>query len=175
MCPFHSGGFLAGVLSGPVDAPAAAAVGGALTGLVIGLGQWLAARRRLDAARWIPATTIGMSAGLLMGAAAVGYRTGLPDLALMGALTGLLLGVAQALALPARVRNRWMWAVAMPALWALGWAVSTLIGVDVEAQYTVFGSAGAIAVSALAGLLLQALLPSEPTWRPTTIERTMAR
>ena len=45
-----------------------------------------------------------MGLGLLLGASIVGYRTSLADLALMGALTGLVLGVAQAIALPRHTR-----------------------------------------------------------------------
>ena len=56
-----------------------------------------------------------MGLGLLLGATVVGFGTSLADLALMGALTGLLLGVAQALALPRGTRHRWVWAAAMPA------------------------------------------------------------
>ena len=52
------------------------------------------------AGRWILATAVGMGLGLLFGATVVGFGTSLADLALMGALTGLLLGVAQTLALP---------------------------------------------------------------------------
>ena len=61
--------------------------------------------------------------------AAVDYRTSLADLALMGALTGVVLGAAQALALPRRDPTRWVWAAAMPVLWALGWTVTTLGGI----------------------------------------------
>lgn len=150
---------LAGMaVAGPVDDLIAAVLGGAVTGLVIGIGQSLVGRGRLvPPARWIPATALGMAVGLGIGAAAVGYRTSLADLALMGVLTGVPLGIAQALALPSTTRRRWLWAVSTPALWALGWTVTTLIGVDVETQYTVFGAAGAVTFSALSGLVLLAL------------------
>ena len=55
-----------------------------------------------------------MGLGLLIGATVVGFGTDLADLALMGALTGLPLGIAQAMALPARSRFRWVWAAVMP-------------------------------------------------------------
>ena len=77
----------------------------------------------------------------------------------MGLIAGVALGLAQAVAVPRTARRRWAWAVAMPALWALGWAISTSIGVEVGDQFTVFGSSGAVTVSALLGLLLQHLLP----------------
>ncbi len=47
----------------------------------------------------------------------------------------------------------------MPALWALGWTVTTLGGIHVEEQFTIFGLYGALTFSALSGLLLHRLLP----------------
>lgn len=116
---FPLAGLAGTAVAGRVDSPLAALLGGTVTGLVIGAGQTVVSRRRLDPRWWIPATAIGMGLGLLLGAAAVGYRTSLADLALMGALTGLVLGVAQAIALPRETRLRWAWAAAMPVLWAL--------------------------------------------------------
>jgi hypothetical protein len=100
-----------------------------------------------------------MGLGLLLGASVVDYGTSLPDLALMGVLTGLFLGPAQALALPRQAQRRWLWAAAMPGLWGLGWAVTTLGQIHVEQQFTIFGAYGAITFSALSGLLLHVLLP----------------
>ncbi len=148
---------------GHVDSAAAALVGGAVAGLVVGAGQALASRRRLDPRRWIPATGVGMGIGLLVGAWVVDYGTSLADLALMGALTGVLLGPAQALALPRRTRMRWAWAAAMPALWSLGWTVTTVGQIHVEEQFTIFGAYGALTFSALSGLLLHVLLPVHTT------------
>jgi hypothetical protein len=149
-------------VAGRVDSPLAALLGGAVAGLVIGLGQTLASLGRLDIRRWVPATGLGMGLGLLLGAVTVGYGTSLADLALMGALTGLILGPAQALALPRGTHRRWLWAAAMPALWALGWTATTLGGIAVEEQFTVFGAYGAVTFSALSGLLLLLLLPDRP-------------
>jgi hypothetical protein len=156
---FPLAGLAGTAVVGRVDSPLAALVGGAVAGLGIGLGQVLASRGRLDVRRWVPATAAGMGLGLLLGATVVGYGTSLPDLALMGALTGLVLGPAQALALPREARARWAWAAALPALWALGWTTTTLGGIAVDEQFTVFGAYGAITFSALSGLLLQVLLP----------------
>jgi hypothetical protein len=146
-------------VAGRVDGLLAALIGGAVAGLVIGAGQALLSRRRLDPLRWVPATAIGMGSGLLVGAWAVGYRTSLSDLVLMGAITGVVLGIAQAVALPGAARHRWAWAAAMPVLWALGWTATTLGGIDVDRQFTVFGAYGAITFSALSGLLLHRVVP----------------
>ena len=146
-------------VAGRVDSPLAALVGGAVAGLVIGVAQALLSRGRLDIRRWAPATAIGMGLGLLLGAVTVGYETSLADLAVMGALTGVLLGAAQAAALPAHARRRWLWAAALPVLWALGWTATTLGGISVDVQFTVFGAYGAVTFCALSGLLLHVLLP----------------
>jgi hypothetical protein len=156
---FPLAGLAGTAVAGRVDSPLAALLGGVVTGLVIGLGQALASRGSLDIRLWVPATGVGMGVGLLLGASVVGYGTSLADLALMGALTGLVLGPAQALALP-RGTRRWAWTAALPALWALGWTVTTLGGISVDQQFTVFGAYGAITFSALSGLLLQFVLPS---------------
>ncbi|MEV6211631.1 hypothetical protein [Kitasatospora sp. NPDC051914] len=157
---FPVSGLAGRAVAGPVDSLPAAMAGGAVTGLVLGLGQSLAARRRLDPRRWVPATGAGMALGLALGAAVVGYRTSPGALAVMGAFTGLLLGPAQALALPRDAVRRWAWALALPPLWATGWSVTALAGVGVGARFTVFGATGALAFSALSGLLLDRILPA---------------
>ena len=173
---------LAGVagtaVAGRVDNPLSALIGGAVAGLVIGAAQALLSRRRLDLRRWAPATAVGMGAGLLLGAAAVGYRTSLAALLVMGAVTGLLLGVAQAAALASAIgRRRWIWGAAMPILWVLGWTATTLGGIDVAQQFTVFGAYGALTFSALSGVLLHYLLPygaaSGPRSASTPVEATV--
>jgi hypothetical protein len=156
---FPLAGLAGTAVAGRVDNPLSALGGGAVAGLVIGAGQALLSRRRLAIHRWVPATSVGMGVGLLFGASVVGYRTSLADLALMGALTGVVLGVAQTLALPRHTHLRWVWAAAMPILWALGWTVTTLGSIDVDQQFTNFGAYGAITFSALSGLLLHRLLP----------------
>jgi hypothetical protein len=163
---FPIAGLAGTAVAGRVDDAGAALIGGTVTGLVIGVAQTLVSRRRLDPLRWLPASAVGMGAGLLLGAWAVDYRTSLADLAVMGALTGLVLGPAQALALPPRTAHRWIWAVAMPVLWALGWTVTTLAGIHVEEQFTIVGVSGALTFAALSGLLLHRLLPFQETTPP---------
>jgi hypothetical protein len=173
---FPVAGLAGTAAAGRVDSPIAALLGGLVAGAVLGAGQALVSRRRLDPRTWIPATAIGMSLGLLLGALVVGYRTSLTDLAVMGAITGVALGVAQAVALPRRTRARWAWAALMPALWSLGWVVSTLIlTTSVDAQFTIFGASGAFTFSALSGLLLHRLLVYRPVAppEPTPVRVTM--
>jgi hypothetical protein len=163
---FPIAGLAGTAVAGRVDDPLSALSGGAVAGLVLGAGQSLASRGRLDIRKWAPATASGMGLGLLLGAAAVGYQTALGDLVLMGALTGLVLGPAQALVLPRGTRTRWLWVAAVPPLWALGWTATTLGGIDVDKQWTIYGAYGAITFSALSGLLLFRLLPDRAAARP---------
>jgi hypothetical protein len=160
---FPIAGVAGRVVAGRVDSPIAALVAGLVTGAVIGAGQCLFSRGRLRLLPWVLATALGMGLGLLLGATVVGFETSLADLAVMGALTGVVLGIAQAVALPAQTRRRWLWAAAMPPLWALGWMVTTLAGIPVEEQVTIFGASGAVTFSALSGLLLYGLLLPRPT------------
>jgi hypothetical protein len=160
---FIVGGAAATLLVGRIDDPVAALVGGAVAGAVIGTGQWLAARGRLgDPRAWVPATALAMGAGVLVAGAALGYGTGLRDLALRGAITGLVIGAVQAYLLRRRMSRAWIWAAAMPPLWALGWTVTTLGGIDVGRQFVVFGAYGALTVTVLLGLLLEWLTSDAP-------------
>ena len=156
---FIVGGAIAIAVTGPVTSLTTALGGGALAGAVLGAGQWLALRGRLPKLElWIPATAIGQAVGLAAGATLVGYRTGLQDLAIQGAITGLGVGVLQALVLRPHVATWFWWAIAMPPLWALGWVVTTAAGIRVDQQFTNFGASGAIVVTILSGLLLVQLL-----------------
>ena len=159
---FIIGGALATAVTGRINDVSSALLGGLIAGAVIGAGQWLVARRLLDPRTWIPATAVAMSIGLGVGAWVVGYGTSLGELALMGAITGIPLGAAQAYLLRDRVANAWVWAVAVPLLWALGWTVTTAGGIDVDQQFAVFGAYGAITFMALSGVLLDWLRATTP-------------
>jgi hypothetical protein len=155
---FPLGGLLA-ELVGPVDGPTAAIAGGALTGLTIGAVQaWALRPDGISPVPWIGATTAGLAVGLGVGAAAVDYGTTAGDLAVQGAVCGLAVGLAQAVVLRARLGDvAFLWAPALAGVWALGWTITSAIGVDVERQYTVFGSSGAIVVTLVTMVLPFAL------------------
>jgi uncharacterized membrane protein len=168
---FPIAGILAEALTGRINDVGSALIGGMIAGAVIGTGQWLVARRLLgNPQTWIPATALAMGIGLAVGAWVVGYGTSLGELALMGAITGIPLGVAQAYLLRDRLANAWVWAAAMPLLWALGWTVSTFIGVSVDQQFAVFGASGAITFMALSGVLLDRLRAATSSPAASTLD-----
>ena len=152
---FPLGGLTAMFLSGPVDSVASAIIGGLLTGTVLGTAQALA--MRFDSRRlltWVVATAAGLASGLAVGASVVDFRTELSDLVLQGAISGLAVGAAQSLALLRRTGPvAFLWSAYVAAAWAIGWAVTTSVGVQVEDQFTVFGAAGAVTVTVLTAVL----------------------
>ena len=152
---FPLGGLTAMVLSGPVDATLAAITGGLLTGTVLGTAQALAMRfDRRDLLTWVLTTAAGLATGLAIGASVVDFRTGLGDLVLQGAISGLAVGIAQALALVRRTGPvAFLWPAYLAATWSIGWAVTTAVGVQVDEQFTVFGAAGAVTVTLLTAVL----------------------
>jgi hypothetical protein len=154
---FPLAGYAGWGIGGHVDGVAPALIGGAVTGAGIGLVQWMFLRRDLDIGPvWIAATGVALAAGLSIGAAVVGYETTASQLAIMGAISGAPVGIAQGILLRDRFSLWHAWMVAMPALFALGWVTTESFGIDVANQFTVFGASGCIVFGLLSGLLLMA-------------------
>lgn len=156
-------GLIGGAVSGPVDAPLPALIGGVLTGAGLGAVQWLVARDTFgDGWIWIATSALAYGFGLVAGAAVVGYETDLGSLAAMGAISGVALGVGQGIALTQQGHRELglAWAAAMPVLLAAGWVATTLGGIDVDQQFTVFGAIGAVVFMILSGLVLARFPPS---------------
>jgi hypothetical protein len=152
---FPLGGFAATLVVGAVDNLTAALIGGLITGTILGAAQsWAMGRGGPPALQWIAATAIGLTAGFGVGSAVVDYRTSLAALIVQGAISGLVVGIAQALVLRHRVgRLALVWPAALPVVWAFGWVVTTSIGIAVDQQFIVFGASGALVVTALTAVL----------------------
>jgi hypothetical protein len=151
---FPLAGVAARVVAGNIDSTTAAVVGGLAAGAVLGVVQvGIGGIDAGDRLRWIGATSVGLAAGLGVGASVVGFDTDTASLVLMGAVTGAGVGIAQAASIPMRPIDRVAWAVATPALWAGGWLLTSQVIVDADRQHALFGSSGALAVTLLAGVL----------------------
>ena len=155
---FPIGGLIADLVVDGVDSVGAALVAGLITGAIIGAAQWFALRRWVSWL-WIPATSAGIAVGLAAGAALVDYGIDRGDLVLMGAVTGVGVGVLQALVLARhRIAGAFWWAVANPPAWALGWLVTSyVITRNVEERFPNFGASGALVFGLLTWLLLAVL------------------
>ena len=156
---FPIGGLLADLAVNGVDSVGTALVGGLITGVVIGAAEWFALRRWISWL-WVAATTLGFAAGLTAGTAIVDYGIGRGDIVLMGAVTGVGVGVLQALVLARhRVSGAFWWAVANPPAWAVGWLVTSyVISRNVKEQFTIFGASGAIVFGLLTWFVVAMLL-----------------
>ncbi len=156
---FPIGGLLADLVVDGVDSVGTALVGGLIAGVVIGAAEWFALRHWVSWL-WIAATPLGLAAGLSAGAALVDYGISRGDIVLMGAVTGVGVGVLQALVLARhRVPGAFWWAVANPPAWALGWLITSyVISRNVKEQFTNFGAGGALVFGLLTWLVLALLL-----------------
>jgi hypothetical protein len=171
---FPIGGYIADLAINGVDSVATAITGGVIAGAVIGAAEWFVLRERISWL-WIPATAVGMAIGLAAGAALVDYGIGRGDVVLMGAVTGIGVGVLQALVLARHgIAGAFWWAVANPPLWALCWLVTSyVITANVKEQFANFGGSGAIVFGLLTWVLLAALFRASDrdvstTTAPTT-------
>jgi hypothetical protein len=155
---FPIGGYIADVVVNGVDSLGTALAGGLIAGAVIGAAEWFVLRK-LVSWLWIPATAAGMAVGLAAGSALVDYGIDRGDIVLMGAVTGLGVGVLQALVLARQgIAGAIWWALANPAAWALAWLVTSyVITANVKEQFAVFGGSGAIVFGLLTWLLLAVL------------------
>src|SRR6266508_2190891 len=165
---FPIGGYIADLVVDGVDSVGAALAGGLIVGAIIGAAEWFALRQWVSWL-WIPATIAGLAVGLVAGAALVDYGIDRGDLALMGAVNGLAVGVMQALVLGRqRMPSAFWWAVANPPAWALGWVVSSyVISRNIDERFPIFGASGAIVFGLLTWLLLAVLLRAAPEVRET--------
>jgi hypothetical protein len=152
-------GYLAHGIVGRVDSVPSALFAGVIAGAVIGAAQWALLRRREITLTWIGATAAGLGVGLAAGAALVSYRTDRPALAVMGAVSGLAVGFAQAIT--NRTAHRVvLWVGATAALYALGWTVTDIVIADyVEEQWAVFGISGALTVAFVQSMIVGTCFP----------------
>jgi hypothetical protein len=142
------------MVAGDIDATSAAVLGGLAGGVVLGTVQaWIGGIEAGEKLRWIGGTAVGMAVGLGLGATVVDFGTDASSLVVMGAVNGAAVGLAQAASIPMATSDRVAWAVATPVLWAGGWGITSQVIVDADTHHAVFGSSGALVVSALAGVL----------------------
>ena len=172
---FPIAGLAGTAVAGRVDTPVAALLGGAVSRA----GH----RRRPGRGQLAPTRPPPVGSGHRdrhgLGSSprrrAVGYRTSLVDLALMGAVTGSFSVSRRRSPCPAAPTCAGPGPPRCRCCGPLGWTVTTLGGIAVDEQFTVFGAYGAVTFSALSGLLLHRLLPprapgvdAEPDREPHT-------
>ena len=164
---FPLAGLAGRAIAGPVDATWTAILAGAVAGLVLGVAQWLALRRIGIDARWILATGGGLAVGLGLAFALFGYGHTFSDMWIVGAVSGLGIGIAQWPLLHGLFNGSIAWIPATAAAWALGWTVTTAIGVDPDDRWAVFGLSGSATCTLFLGAVLWLLARSSRRDRVT--------
>jgi hypothetical protein len=158
---FPIGGYIGHLIGGPAATVPAALTSGLIAGAIIGVGQGLALGilRPQALALWAAATAIGLGVALAAVTAAIGQIDTVTAAIVLGAISGLAVGVGQAAFLAReRVANAWIWVPTLGIAWAIGWAVTASIGVALESGWPVFGLSGALVSQVIAGIVLWRVL-----------------
>lgn len=164
---FPLGGLAAIQLASTTAGALSAALAGLIAGAVLGLAQWLALRPRITP-WWIAATAGGLAIGAGLATLVTGGATDLGSLAVFGAIAGVVVGLAQGALLGAR--RMAVWAVTVAGSWTLAWLITTLVIVDEQRGYVVFGLSGAAVATILTGVVLRLMLGARVrAVRPTEV------
>src|SRR4051812_41683855 len=113
---FPPAGLLSHAVVGNVDSVEAAVAAGVIAGAVIGTVQWLFLRTRGVPVTWIVGTAVGLAVGLTAGSAVVSYETTLGALAVMGLVSGVCVGLGQALSVRSGRNHTLAWSLSTGAL-----------------------------------------------------------
>jgi hypothetical protein len=152
---FMIGGFVGRLIANPADGFVFAFIAAAVAGAIIGLAQWLALGRNISAVRWIGATALGLGASFVI-VQALGATTNSAAL-IIGAVTGLGVGIAQSLVRSEQMPPAAIWIPTMGVAWAIAWVVTTSIGVQASAGWPVVGLSGALTAQLLTGVVLMTM------------------
>jgi hypothetical protein len=161
---FPIGGFVGHLVGGPAATIPAALISGAIAGAIIGLGQGFALKLGSQAyVAWAPATAIGLGLSLAAVTAVMGQIATSIEAALLGAVSGLVLGIGQAVVLHRHgVSNSWVWVPATGIAWAAGWFVTASAGIALDAGWPVYGLSGAIVSQVITGIVVWRLIGPQP-------------
>lgn len=165
---FPLGGLAAITVASTASGPLSAAVAGLIAGAILGLGQWLALRPHVSP-WWIVASALGLAGGGAVATAVTAGASDLGSLALFGAISGAAVGIAQGIVLGARRLAVWLATVSLS--WAAAWVITSLVIVDEQRGYIVFGLSGAALATLATGIVLRLLLGARPE-RARTAEVT---
>lgn len=158
---FAIGGYIGHLIGGPVATVPAAVISGIVAGALIGAAQGAALSfAPRDIALWAVGTGLGLAASLAVVTAVIGQIDTTADAVLLGAVSGLAVGTAQAVILArGDIGRAAVWVAASGAAWALGWLTTASIGVALAAGWPVYGMSGALVSQLITGIVLWRLAP----------------
>jgi hypothetical protein len=153
------GGLIAFVALGPMLDVGTAVAGGVIIGLVVGAAQAWALTRPLP--RWMIASGLGLAVGSGLSMVIVGAIPGPIGVLLGAAVSGVLLGTAQAVAGPPLRRALWIPLVSLG--WMLAWGVSLALAIDARQGFGIFGASGSAVFTALLAITVHLAARRRPT------------
>ncbi len=164
---FPIGGYLAQSIAGPASTVPAAVLSGLLAGAVIGLAQGIALwLRGQTLVTWVAGTAVALAIALAIVTAAIGQIETSTEAVVLGALSGLLIGAAQAAVFRrAGIANAWIWIAVTGVAWAVGWLVTASVGVALAPGWPVYGASGALVSQIITAVALWRLVPSRDALR----------
>jgi hypothetical protein len=164
---FPIGGYLAQAIAGPAATVQAAILSGLIAGAIIGLAQGIALwLRRQALVMWIAGTAVALAIALAAVTAAIGQIETSTEAIVLGAVSGLLIGAAQAaLLMRAGIANTWIWVVVTGAAWAVGWLITASVGVALAPGWPVYGASGALVSQIITAVALWRLVSSRDALR----------
>jgi hypothetical protein len=159
---FPIGGYVAQTIAGPASTVSAAVISGLIAGVIIGLAQGLALWLRGQAlVLWIVGTAVALAVGLAAVTAAIGQIETSTEAVALGAVSGVLIGAAQAaLLMRAGIANAWVWVIVTGVAWAVGWLITASVGVALAPGWPVYGASGAIVSQIITAVALWRLVPT---------------
>jgi len=159
---FPIGGLLAQTIAGPAATVPAAILSGLIAGAVIGLAQGIALwLRGPTLVLWVVATAVALAVALAAVTAVTGQPQTSAEAIVLGTVSGLLIGAAQAgLVMRAGIANAWAWVVVTGVAWAVGWLITASVGVALAPGWPVYGASGALVSQLITAAALWRLAPS---------------
>ena len=145
-------GLLGRTIANPADGLVLAFITAGVAGAVLGLAQWVALGRHVPAVLWVGATAVGLGVSFVI-VQMLGATTSVAA-PVIGAVTGLGVGLAQSLVRSDRIPPALVWIPTMGIAWLIAWVVTTSVGVQAEAGWPVVGVSGALVAQILSGAVL---------------------
>ena len=159
---FPIGGLLAQTIAGPASTVPAAILSGLIAGAIIGSAQALMLGLRSQSlAIWAGGTAVALAIALAGVTAAIGQIETSTEAIALGVVSGVLIGAAQTFVLMRiGVASSWVWIPVTAIAWAVGWLITSGVGVALAPGWPVYGLSGAVVSQVITGVALWRLIPT---------------
>ena len=155
---FPLAGLLASLAMGPIKDLLSAAVAGAMVGAVLGLAQWWALKPLAISFDWAWSTAVATMVASPLAWALTSYSTSVETMTTWGLIAGAVVGLGQIATQKLGLAKSLAWTALVAASWSLAWFVSASVIVDIDSNYAIFGSTGALAATALLAIFVNPIL-----------------